>query len=133
MDLGAEFGGKSNNPEWMEYDDAKLLVARLRQPEYRKKLRKLQAPFLPQIQRNKLGQEKSNELVCKAMVGTILQGWENIKEDGVDIEYSEDSAFSLLFKYEQFREDVIEFALSIDNRVSTASPVDEEAEEDLKK
>mgnify|MGYP000087619074 CR=1 FL=1 len=72
-------------------DGISLTIRRWGNDEFLAKWRRLQQPYRRQIDAGRLPAEKSRELLCQAMAGTVLVGW-----SGVPVEYSVESAADLL-------------------------------------
>lgn len=97
---------------WVDIGEgARLRVARVGNPRYRKRLRELLAPHKRLVRIDKLPEDLSDELVIKAFAETILLDWEGLEDDnGEPIEYSVEHAIELLTGLRDFRMMVAEIA-----------------------
>jgi len=114
MDLKKEFGTdkeKEIDGKWFPISDsAKLLIARIGNPNYAKVFRRLTRPYKRAIRTDRLPEEKSDEILIQTMAETILLGWEGLEEDGVPVTYSTTEAVRMLTEYKDFRDMVSEIA-----------------------
>jgi hypothetical protein len=68
-----------------------------------------------------ISDKESREILCTAMAGTVLVGWDGFEIDGEPVEFNEDNAASLLFHDELAREKVSFTANDIDNFIIKAN------------
>lgn len=99
MDLGQ----LRTNPEtaaegvWVDVGEgASLLIARMNNKKYAKKLATLLKPFERQVQMGTLSDDKADELMAEAYAHGILLGWKGLELDGKPIKYSTAKAKELL-------------------------------------
>ena len=97
-----------------EYFGVQLKIGRSNAPEFLSKLRRLTKPYKRQIDSNSLPDDKSRELFCEAMAGTVLLGWSGLEVDGKPIPYTEATAKELLLNDPDCREFVSQIAGSLD-------------------
>ena len=93
-----------------EYYGVTLEIARSNNQAFQSKFRKLTKPYRRQIDNKTISDEKSVDLVCEAMAGTVLVGWSGTFPDGQQYEYSEDAAKQLLVDDQDAREFVSNIA-----------------------
>ena len=93
-----------------EYYGVTLEIARSNNQAFQAKFRKLTKPYRRQIDNKTISDEKSVDLVCEAMAGTVLVGWSGTFPDGQQYEYSEDAAKQLLVDDQDAREFVSNIA-----------------------
>ena len=87
-----------------DYYGVTLEIARSNNPQFRAKFRKLSKPYQRQIDNKTISDEKSVDIVCEAMAGTVLVGWSGTFPDGEEYQYSEDAAKQLLADDQDARE-----------------------------
>ena len=93
---------------WTRYPgtDAEFLIARAGNSRFLSAVDKYERPFRKQRNRGTISSEREIEIQCRAMADGILMGWKGLKtEDGDDLEYTADNAYSVL----RFNSDVREF------------------------
>jgi len=104
MDLGKVFGTDKDfeeNGVWVDIGDgAKIKVARISNSRAAKAMQKLQ-------ESNKVAEKFNSsaindEAVIKIISETVLLDWEGMTEDGENVQYSNENAFKMLSKYNDF-------------------------------
>lgn len=110
---------KEQNGSWIEIDDdgTELLIARMNNPAYKREIERLKAPYRKQIRKDELSEEKSAEILAKAMAKTILLGWRGLTINGQEHPYTYENALHLLTdpKYKEFLSHVIMLSNDIEN------------------
>jgi len=114
MDIKKAYGTdkkKEENGVWEDLGDgAKVLVARIGNPNYRKVFEQITKPYTKAIRRGTLSEEKATDLIIKSLAKTVLLNWEGLKEDNKLLKYSETEAIRLLTEYPDFRDQIQEIA-----------------------
>lgn len=114
MDIKKTYGTdkeKEKKGVWEDLGDgARVLVARIGNPNYRKIFEQLTKPYSKSIRRGTLSEEKATELIIKSLAKSVLLGWEGLKEDGKLLKHSEAEAIRLMTEYPDFRDQVQEIA-----------------------
>ncbi len=85
-------------------EDARVLVARSENPEYRKRWRRIPRPIRQQITSGSLGDSQTDDILCRLLADTVLLDWEDIAEGGKKVVYSKENAYRLMREYPDFRE-----------------------------
>lgn len=129
MDIKKTYGTdrkKEVDGVWEDLGDgARVLVARIGNPNYRKVFEQLTKPYTKAIRRGTLSEEKATELIIKSLAKSVLLKWEGIKEDGKLVKYSEAEAIRLMTDYPDFRDQIQEIANDLETYKITE---DEETE-----
>lgn len=94
-----------------EFHGVKLVLARYKRSDALRRMREL-APEYPNP--NQLSEDDQLELAARAMVGTVLVGWDNFYLNGELLEYSHENAEALMINDEDAREFVSEIAMNLD-------------------
>jgi len=114
MDIKKTYGTdkiKEEKGVWEDLGDgARVLVARIGNPNYRKVFEQLTKPYQKSIRRGTLSEEKATDLIIKSLAKSVLLSWEGLKEDGKALKYSEAEAVRLMTDYPDFRDQVQEIA-----------------------
>ncbi len=97
-----------------DYFGVTLRIGRSNAPEFLSKLRRLTKPYKRQIDNGSLTDDKSREMFCEAMAGTVLLGWSGLEVDGKPVPYTEATAKELLINDPDCREFVSQIAGSLD-------------------
>ena len=97
-----------------DYFGVTLRIGRSNAPEFLSKLRRLTKPYKRQIDNGSLADDKSREMFCEAMAGTVLLGWSGLEVDGKPVPYTEATAKELLINDPDCREFVSQIAGSLD-------------------
>lgn len=101
---------KELNGKWMPLGDAKLLVARAGNRKYVKMLgTEVELHQKALDVKDEAADALSDRIMVKVLANTILLGWENIKYDGAELEYSLENAVKLL-SLKEFRREVMKMA-----------------------
>lgn len=96
--------------------DARVKVARFNNPKYRVALAKALKPYQGFIKVDPIVKEQLMEkITTQVMAETILLDWENFTIDGEKIEYSVENATLVLSQFHDFREQVSNIAIEMDN------------------
>src|SRR5690554_1250966 len=96
---------------WVPIDDeTELLIARLGNPRYRDAMARKGRPYRTAARNNTLPEDILTKILIEAIAETVLLGWKNFKEDGVELEYSPATAKRLLEDYPDFRDLVVGLA-----------------------
>lgn len=87
-------------------------IARLHNPKFRARLRKLQEPHKRQIRKGKLDAELADRLMMQAMAETVLLGWRGLlQDDGVTpIPYSAEQALKMFQSSYDFYLEILEMS-----------------------
>ena len=97
-----------------KYHGITLEIGRHNSAEFRRKFRRLTKPYKRQIDKDELPEDLSIELMCRAMIGTVLVGWEGAKTaDGSVYEFTEQNALDLLIDDVDCREFISEVASNL--------------------
>lgn len=106
MDFTKQYG--SLNPkdqaEWVDHEGSRFLVAPANNIAFKNKT--LEQFKVSEIQGgglDDLSAKKVVEVEAEVKAHTILLDWENVKDNGVDIPYTPESAKKFIINYEQFR------------------------------
>lgn len=95
------------------YEDIEARVARINNPEYLEKLRKLSQPYMSDIQAGRFPDADMEALVMEAAAETILVDWRGMQDDeDKDVEYSPEQALAYLREYPDFYNFVMRIANS---------------------
>ncbi len=65
---------------WVEYEDAKILIARLGNPKNRKSFEKAQRKFKTKIKREKMSISDNREVTARTLSESIILDWKNIND-----------------------------------------------------
>jgi hypothetical protein len=90
-----------------------LVISRGGSASFKKKFATLTKPYNHQIQNSTLSEEKSAELLAKAMAGTVLVGWSGFFIDDEEVPFTEDNATALLANDNDCREFILESSSSL--------------------
>lgn len=90
--------------------DTEILVARWGNPRSTRLFQSLTRPYRRQIDNGTMDPKKQTEILCKVVAQTILLDWKNLREDGVELEYSTDEAFRVLQEYDELLQLVRDYA-----------------------
>lgn len=107
FDLKAYATDKTREIEgsWEEIaEGTRLLVARVNNPEYLKRYRRIPRAIRQQIQNGLMGDEQTDAVICRMLADTILLDWEGLSDEGRTLSYSKEKAYEMLRKYPDFRE-----------------------------
>jgi hypothetical protein len=74
-----------------------LTVARANNEEFIKKFKQLAESKKVDYQLGTMSDDDAIKLMCECMAGTVLVGWSNLKQDGKDVEFTDENAASLLY------------------------------------
>ena len=77
-------------------EGASITVARLGNQKYNAELRRVTKPHMNAIRNKTISDEKMEDLVLQAFVGTVLLGWDGLKLDGKEVKYSREKALEIL-------------------------------------
>lgn len=98
---------KANGGIWEKlFGDFEVLVARLPNPAYRKRLAELLEPFTLKIEAKEFTEEQYEDLKVKALAGTVLLDWRGLDVEGQDVPFSLERAELALVEYPDFARDV---------------------------
>ena len=111
-----------------DYYGVTLEIARSNNPAFRAKFRKLSKPYQRQIDAKTISDEKSTDIVCTAMAGTVLVGWSGTFPDGEEYPYSEDAAKQLLLDDQDAREFVSNIAADLSVFLSDIHDMEKKAQ-----
>ena len=105
-DVSAEIDGV-----WLEYDDARVLIARLGNPANRKAYERAQVRYKSKIRKGKLKLEESREITARCLSESIVLDWENVCDyEGRELEPTTENFYKALRNDIDFREWVSEQA-----------------------
>jgi hypothetical protein len=96
-----------------DWQGVKLTIARRKTSSVAKKMDKLLTER-GETTTASLSDVEREEIVTRAMAGTVLVGWENFQIDGEDIPYTEENAEELLLN----DEDTLEYVSIISNNLN---------------
>lgn len=65
---------------WVEYEDAKILIARLGNPKNRKAYEKARRKFTTKIKRDKMKIEDEHEVTSRTLSESIILDWKNVND-----------------------------------------------------
>lgn len=108
MDMSATF--KTNQDSeisgvWHSLGDGKIKIARANNPKYDRFLRREMAPHATVINSgSEEGTEILTEITMRGMAEAILVDFENITDEGKELQYTKENAYLLLKKYPDFRD-----------------------------
>lgn len=78
---------------WVDFSmGIRLKIARARNPKYTELLQALVAPVKIEVRDGKINQDELEDILKQVRAETILVGWENIEENGVEVPYSSERA-----------------------------------------
>ena len=82
---------------WVPLDgETRLKIAQWLNPHHRKYLQKALDPYKRALRMGTLSDEDSNRIEAEAVAHTVLIDWDNLKDNGVNLEYSKEKATQLL-------------------------------------
>ena len=83
---------------WIDYqDDAKLLIARMGNPQNRKAYERAQARFRGKIKRDKMTADDRIEVMAKCLADSILLDWKGINDhESKKLKYTPEMAYQAL-------------------------------------
>ena len=100
---------------WFDFMGSKFKIASTSSSAYQKRLAKLYHPHRRKIEQGKLDPDIGNELIAKALAGSILTDWKDVSDiEGNDVAFSKEVAKTALMVNEDLREFVMESATDID-------------------
>ncbi len=93
------------NGFWHEVSGAKLCIARVGNPTYKRLVRERLAPHI----RKRLSEDQIDQILGTILGECILIGWENLQENGKELPYSKRDAVRLMTsqEYHDFRDIVV--------------------------
>lgn len=113
IDLFEQFATDENlevSGTWVEYGEAKFLVARLGNRKYAKKLTAAVERNQKLLDRKDDAAEAlSDKIMIDTLAETILLGWEGVKFKGVDLPYSVENA-KMVLGLKDFRREIMKMA-----------------------
>lgn len=119
QDLDDLFGTDEKKEEegtWLPLGgDAQVLVCRVRNKSWRQGLKKLPKGIQMEIANGTISDEKYQKVMITLIGRYILKGWKNLTVNGLEVEYSSQTAIDLLTKYPDFKDKIFEMAGEIDN------------------
>lgn len=80
---------------WVDWYDAKLLVARASNKRFRDRYAKLSEPHLKELREKTADESLSTRILKQAIAETILLGWDGITEGDQPVPYSPEKALEL--------------------------------------
>ena len=89
---------------------ARLRLARLNNPRYRKLYQRLTRDYRAQLEMGLMPDEVHDPILCQCLAETVLLEWENIQFDGEELPYSKDNALHTLTQLKEFRDLVLRLA-----------------------
>lgn len=101
---------------WEDFGEGtQILIARIGNKNYEKRLKELALPYKRQIRTNTISEDVYEDLLNKAVAKTIILDWKNLKEDGKEIKYSPEKAYELISNpaYKDFKEALLTIAQEI--------------------
>lgn len=106
---------KSEKGVWVSIgeDGAALLLAKLPNPAFDKRMEALRKPYRGLIRTGgSIPEDKAQEITARAISETVLLGWRGLTNGGEPMEYSREMAYSLLNdrKMRDFANLVVELA-----------------------
>lgn len=93
------------NGVWVDIGEgARLLVARMNNPNFQKMFTKLTEPHRKALQRNTLDEAVLEDIAIRCVAKTVLLDWSGWQgDDGADVPYSEEKALEWLRDLKDFR------------------------------
>jgi len=80
------------------------------------RLNALMKPYKYAMQKGTMKDEDAERILCQALAGTVILGWENVFDrDGEPVEYTEDAAVKLLMDLPSLRQIIQDEASDIKN------------------
>lgn len=117
MDIGKTYGVNATleiEGVWSDIGDgASVKVARAGNSAYIAAIRKLMKPHRLTLRKGSLPDDLADKIGIQAMSETILLDWKGIILDGKPFEYSTTNAVTVLTKYKDFREQIVELAAEL--------------------
>jgi len=104
---------KEKDGVWVDLDEeTKLLIGRLRSPQYNRVAERLRKPYRRQIENNSLSHQKKNDIAGELYAKTVLLDWKGLKINGKTVVYSEKICKEILSddQYQPFFSIVSDFA-----------------------
>jgi len=91
---------------WVPVDGAgaKIKVARINNPRYKKYFQRITKPYRRQIRSGNLSEDLAEKLLVDALANTILLDWEGLTKGGKKFPYTVDNARQLLSESPDFRD-----------------------------
>ena len=103
--------GKEQEGIWEDLGgDLSVLVARWGNLNMQKEYQKYPRVLRMRLESGQTDDDQSDEIMCTVISKTIFLGWKGLKEDGVDVEYSEEEAKRILQDYPDFRSMIFDIA-----------------------
>jgi hypothetical protein len=114
---------------WVDLGDgARLKLARIGNPAYKKLMREKLKPYRTQAARAGISEDKFTEMTCDVLSKTVLIDWKGWEDDkGKEIPYSHKNAYDMLIGLKDFRAMVVDLA---DQQATFAIEAEEEAGND---
>ncbi len=102
---------KEEEGTWIDIGEgAKIKVARINNPRYKKYFQAITKPYRRQIRSGTLAEEVAEKLLIDAMANTILLEWEGFTQDKEEYPYSVANAKHFLAEFPDFRDIVSDAA-----------------------
>ena len=83
--------------------DTRVRVAAWMNPKHAEAFRRVFRPYQLALKAGTLDDETAGQLMSEAMVGTVLLGWDGLKEKGEVVEWSRENAKRILTAWPKFR------------------------------
>ena len=96
-------------------EGAKVLVARVGNKEYTERFRRLGKGLQRQLDRGTMPEDKQAAILISIIAETILLDWSGLSDKGKPIEYSRETARTMLKEYPDFRQLVWDIANDAEN------------------
>ncbi len=100
---------------WGSYRGVKLLIARAGNTRFRASFKRLSRPFSKDIEKNTISETDGETILCQSLAEGVLRDWKGLMVNGKEIEYTTESAQSLLKNDPDCRAYVQEFSEDLDN------------------
>jgi len=88
---------RASNGVWVDIDDeTSLLLARYRNPAHQAFITKAMQPYLRLQRLGRMDEDVAERIEAEGLAKHVLLGWKGMKDNGVEVPYSEETAIKLL-------------------------------------
>lgn len=101
---------------WIDFKDAKFLIAHSGNVRFQRAMQRLQKPFRRKIDKGEMDPADQKRILIQALAEAILLDWQGVSNaSGQAVQYSRELAIKALTNDDELREFVIEYSLDLAN------------------
>lgn len=105
-----------------------FLLARIGNPNYRRRMRAVMKPYRRQINRGTLDDKLADQLHAEVLADSVILGWKHLQESGKEVPYSRQKCIDLLVGFPELKEDIVDAASDLDTFLEDMNREDESGE-----